>query len=315
MFPNHTVAKRLLRVITGNFGDVSARLTAADCLTFVRSLNAESVDLLITSPPYFIGKEFDISNSVEDFERVICDLLPEVERVLRVGGSVCWQVGNHVSENCIVPLDYLAANAMMTNDRFQLRNRIIWTFSHGVHTKRRFSGRHETILWYTKGDEYYFDLDSVRVPQKYPGKRHYKGPNRGKYSGNPLGKNPSDYWEFGAVWDIPNVKANHVEKTDHPCQYPIALVRRLVRALCPKQGMVLDPFVGSGTTALAALIEERNCIGCDSSTEYLEIAKSRLRALSEGRLRYRDDGPVFKPSGKETVAIAPSHFRTVSELK
>ena len=84
--------------------------------------------------------------------------------------------------------------------------RVIWTFEHGAHARKRLSGRHETVLWYTKGDNYEFNLDQIRIPQKYPGKRHYKGPNRGELSGNPLGKNPGD------VWSIPNVKANHVEK-------------------------------------------------------------------------------------------------------
>ena len=181
------------------FGETGAKLIVGDFLTFLKSLDADSVDLLVTSPPYFIGKEYDISKSIEGFEQVICELLPEAERVVKTGGSICWQVGNHVHKNSILPLDHLAANAMKTTSKFRLRNRIIWMFSHGIHSKRRFSGRHETILWYTKGEDYYFDLDSVRIPQKYPGKKHYKGPKRGEFSGNPLGKNPSDFWEIGAV--------------------------------------------------------------------------------------------------------------------
>jgi adenine-specific DNA-methyltransferase len=132
-----------------------------------------------------------------------------------------------------------------------LRNRIIRTFGHGVHASRRFSGRHETILWYTKGHNYHFDLDAVRVPQKYPGKRHYKGSKKGEWSGNPLGKNPSDLWE------IPNVKFRHIEKTSHPCQFPIALVQRLIRALTKPGELVVDPFVGSGSSAAAAVLEKR----------------------------------------------------------
>ena len=300
-------------LLDSRFGEIGAKLIVGDSLTFLKSLDADSVDLLVTSPPYFIGKEYDISKSIEGFEQVICELLPEAERVVKTGGSICWQVGNHVHKNSILPLDHLAANAMKTTSKFRLRNRIIWMFSHGIHAKRRFSGRHETILWYTKGEDYYFDLDSVRIPQKYPGKKHYKGPKRGEFSGNPLGKNPSDFWEIGAVWDIPNVKANHVEKTEHPCQFPTALVRRLIRALCPKGGLVLDPFAGSGTTAIAALIEGRNCTGCDISVKYLAIAKSRLDALSAGTLRYREDEPIFVPTGKESVSKVPSHFKVRPE--
>ena len=292
-----------------NIGGVVARLEQADSSAFVQSIECESVDLLVTSPPYFIGKEYDHSTLVADFKKIVFQLLPDLERVLKPGGSICWQVGNHVCKDGIMPLDYIVASAMRQSEEFQLRNRIIWTFSHGNHARRRFSGRHETILWYTKGNDYFFDLDAVRVPQKYPGKRHYKGPNKGKFSGNPLGKNPGDYWELGAVWDIPNVKANHVEKTEHPCQFPIALVRRLVLALCPKGGIVLDPFVGSGTTAVAALLDGRNFLGCDISDKYLEIAKSRLNSLTNGTLKFREDVPTHVPSGKEMVAIAPDHFK------
>ena len=69
-----------------------------------------------------------------------------------------------------------------------LRNRIIWTFGHGLNSTQRFSGRHEMILWFTKGEQYCFNLDCIRVPQKYPGKRYYKGEHKGELSGNPYGK-------------------------------------------------------------------------------------------------------------------------------
>src|SRR5207247_751209 len=133
------------------------------------------------------------------------------------------------------------------------------------------------------------NLDAVRVPQKYPGKRHYRGDKKGKYSGNPLGKNPSD------VWDIPNVKAAHVEKTAHPCQFPVALPGRLIRALTNEGQLVLDPFVGSGSTAVAALMEQRNFIGCDISRHYLGIAKRRLNALGTNSLAIRADLPPREP--------------------
>ncbi len=287
----------------------SATIATADWADFMECLDSESVDLLVTSPPYFIGKEYDDSTELADFECTISQLLPSVQRVLKPSGSLCWQIGNHVHKNRVMPLDYTVAQVMDVHSGFVLRNRIIWAYSHGAHSQRRFSGRHETILWYTKGDEYYFDLDAVRVPQKYPGKKHYKGPNWGKYSGNPLGKNPGDIWEVGAIWDIPNVKAFHVEKTEHPCQFPIALARRLVVALCPEGGTVLDPFFGSGTTAIASLIESRNFVGCDISPEYTKLAIQRLDALAKGILRYREDTPVRSPRPTEAVSIAPPHFK------
>jgi hypothetical protein len=140
-------------------------------------------------------------------------------------------------------------------------------------------------MWFTKGDITRFDLDAVRVPQKYPGKRFYKGPRKGEWSGNPLGKNPGD------VWEIPNVKSKHPEKTEHPCQFPTALARRFIRALTAEGDLVIDPYLGSGTTAVAALMEGRNFIGGDISPAYFGIANRRLADLSNGNLKFREDIP------------------------
>jgi adenine-specific DNA-methyltransferase len=278
------------------------QLVNSDAEAFLKGLPDDSVDLLITSPPYFVGKEYDRSSSVSDFEDEIIRTLDLVRRKIKPGGSMCWQVGYHVRDNLVVPLDVLIYNAVAKYGEFKLRNRIVWTFGHGTHSPRRFSGRHETILWFTNGDGYTFDLDSVRVPQKYPGKKHYKGPNKGEWSGNPAGKNPED------VWDIPNVKARHVEKTDHPCQYPVGLVRRLVRALAPEGGLVIDPYMGVGSTALACALEGRRFAGSEIDERYVRIARERMKALRCGTLKLRDDRPARKPVASESVAKAPPHF-------
>ncbi|MEW6230035.1 MAG: site-specific DNA-methyltransferase, partial [Bacillota bacterium] len=166
-----------------------------------------------------------------------------------------------------------------------------WHFEHGLHCSRRFSGRYETILWFTKGDHYIFNLDAVRVPPKYPGKRYYKGPKAGQYSCNPLGKNPGD------VWDIPNVKHNHVEKTIHPCQFPVELIERLVLCMTDAGGLVVDPYIGVGTTAVAAVMHGRRAAGADIKSEYLEIARKRVELALQGQLRTRPMGtPIYVPS-------------------
>ena len=133
-------------------------------------------------------------------------------------------MGNHIDDGELLPLDIEFA-PLFRAQKLQLRNRIVWHFGHGLHTKRRFSGRYEVVMWYTKTKDYVFNLDAVRIPAKYPGKRHFKGPKAGELSGNPLGKNPED------VWFIPNCKSNHVEKTEHPCQFPVGLIERLILAL------------------------------------------------------------------------------------
>lgn len=273
-----------------------------DALDHLRTLADGSVDLIVTSPPYCIGKEYESATSTAEFEEEIDRVFDEFHRVVRQGGSICWQVGSHVTKNVTVPLDYLIFDKVRKQFDLFLRNRIIWSFGHGIHSQKRFSGRYETVLWFTKGDDYYFDLDAVRERQKYPGKRYYKGPKKGQISGNRKGKNPGD------VWDIPNVKANHVEKAGHPCQFPIALVSRLVESMSPPGGLVCDPYAGSGTTALAALLAGRNFTGAEIEPRYLDIAARRAAELIEGTLRYREDKPVMEPDLNTAVAKVPQEF-------
>lgn len=215
-------------------------------------------------------------------------------------GSICWQVGNYVDRGAIIPLDTVLY-PLFSRLGLRMRNRIIWHFEHGLHCSRRFSGRYETIIWFTKSDEYVFNLDPVRVPQKYPGKKYFKGPKAGQYSCNPLGKNPGD------LWVIPNVKSNHVEKTEHPCQFPVELVERLVLSLANEGDWVLDPFLGTGSTIIAAIRHRRRGIGAETVQSYVELARRRIRQEMEGTLRTRPmDRPVYDPvQSGNSLAIAP----------
>jgi adenine-specific DNA-methyltransferase len=300
--------KTASKLVSGFPNGVHSSLFHGDCYKLLCKLPDNSVDLVVTSPPYCIGMEYETENTVEDFIAAHKIILPEVIRITKPGGSICWQVGYHVSKRGTFPLDYGIFTALGSNTEVTLRNRIVWAFSHGLHGKVRFSGRHESILWFTKGSEHYFDLDSVRIPQKYPGKRHYKGRLKGEFSGNPLGKNPGD------VWDIPNVKGNHVEKTDHPCQFPVALVQRLLRSLCPKNGVVLDPYMGSATTGVAALIEGRRFIGSELNNKYFKVATSRLTAAALGDHKHRPiERPIHSPDPDSGISKVPSHFKFAAE--
>jgi adenine-specific DNA-methyltransferase len=194
--------------------DVNADIVCQDNLKYMRALDDESIHLIVTSPPYNLGKEYENCKSQDIYIEEQAACIAEAVRLLHPRGSICWQVGNHVDNGEVFPLDILLYG-LFKNHGLILRNRIVWTFGHGLHCQKRFSGRHETILWFTKSDDYTFNLDPVRIPSKYPNKKHFKGPRKGEISSNPLGKNPSD------VWEIPNVKWNHVEKTDHPCQFPV----------------------------------------------------------------------------------------------
>lgn len=270
----------------------TASIELKDNIEFMRELPKESMKLIVTSPPYNIGKEYEKRTSREDYVKEQAATIAEAVRLLHPNGSICWQVGNHIDDGEVFPLDILLYD-LFKNHRLKLRNRIIWSFGHGLHCQKRFSGRHEAILWFTKGDEYTFNLDPVRVPAKYPDKKHFKGPNRGQLSGNPLGKNPTD------IWEIPNVKANHVEKTIHPCQFPVALVERLVLALTDKTDNVLDPYLGVGSSAIAALKNDRNAFGCDILPDYVNVARERIEQLRNGELRTRPmDKPIYEPTPK-----------------
>lgn len=270
---------------------LTTRIEKADNLKFMRTLPDESMKLIVTSPPYNIGKTYEPRRSQDVYLEGQAATIAEAVRLLHPNGSLCWQVGNHVADGEVFPLDILLYPLFRTHG-LKLRNRIIWTFGHGLHCQKRFSGRHESILWFTKGDDYTFNLDAVRVPSKYPEKKHFKGPKRGQLSGNPLGKNPSD------VWDIPNVKSNHVEKTDHPCQFPVGLVERLVLALTDRFDNVLDPYLGVGSSAIAALKNERNAYGCDTVADYVKVAKQRIEDHRAGVLRTRPmNKPVYEPGG------------------
>ncbi len=264
-----------------------------DNLTFMRGLPAESMKLIVTSPPYNLGKEYEKRSSRSAYLETQRAVIGEAIRLLDVDGSICWQVGNYVENGEIEPLDIILY-PIFKDAGLKLRNRIIWTYGHGLHCQNRFSGRYETILWFTKSDDYTFNLDPVRIPSKYPEKKYFKGPRRGEISGNPLGKNPAD------VWEIPNVKSNHVEKTDHPCQFPVALVERLVLALTNKGESVLDPYMGVGSSAIAALKHGRNAYGCDVQKRYVDIARERIAELSAGTLRLRPmNRPIYEPPLRE----------------
>lgn len=280
-------------------------IITGDAFKALAKMREQSADLILSSPPYFMGKEYDRSTDLNDFISDHERLVPLLLRVLKPGGSLCWQVGNHVRNGELTPLDALVFSAFRSPD-LKLRNRIIWSFGHGTHSTRRFSGRHESVLWFTKGDEYFFDLDAVRVPQKYPGKRHYKGPNKGSLSGHPLGKNPAD------VWEIPNVNARHIEKSAHPCQFPVALAQRIVRALCPIGGTVLDPFSGVASAGVAAIIEGRSYVGIELHKPYVAISRERLRKALEGTLAVRPiEKPIYVPGRNELVAQLPDEFAAV----
>jgi len=286
-------------------------LRESETLAELKELPTNSFKLIISSPPYNIGKEYEKQTALEYYLNWQQEIITELCRLVTIDGSIVWQVGNFINNGEVFPLD-IYFYPIFKSLGMQLRNRIVWHFDHGLHASNRFSGRYEVLLWFTKTKDYTFNLDSVRVPSKYPGKLHYKGKKIGQPSGNPLGKNPSDYWQLisqeweTGIMEIPNVKSNHPEKTEHPCQFPIELVERCVLALTNEDDWVLDPFGGVGSSVIAALKHNRRGMAIDREPKYLKIAKERIKSFYAGTLKIRPLGkPVHKPTGKEKVAQIP----------
>lgn len=294
--------------------EIDYSIKNGDCLKILKKVEDGKFDLILTSPPYNVGKSYETKTSIEKYLETQEEIIGEIVRTLSANGNLCWQVGNYVDRGEVFPLDIFYYQIFKKHG-LKLRNRIVWYFGHGLHASKRFSGRYETILWFSKSDNYIFNLDDVRVPSKYPGKRHFKGPKKGQLSGNPLGKNPGDIWEIieqdwdTAMWNIPNVKSNHPEKTVHPCQFPIELVERCVLALTNEGSYVLDPFAGVGSTVIGAIKNKRNAIGIEKENEYCKIANKRIEELKEGRLKIRPiNKPIHKPTKKERVAQIPKEW-------
>lgn len=249
-------------------------LCAGDCKDLLRSLPDVCVDLVVSSPPYNLGKEYESRKALEHYLEGQRAVLTECSRVLKPTGSIFWQVGAFSDRGTLVPLD-IRFFPILESLGLQPRNRIVWIRQHGLHATRKFSCRHETILWFTKGNDYIFNPDPIRVPQKYKNKKHYFGDRKGKLSCNPQGKNPGDIWLFR------NVKHNHEEQTIHPCQFPEDLIARIILSTTNEDGVVFDPYMGSGTVAVVARDHKRHYIGAELDPMYYAVALRRLSGLPD----------------------------------
>ena len=314
---NEPVEASLFRDLPGHPEPGQAiKIHCGDALRLLQGIPRQSVDLIVTSPPYNLGKAYENKTSLERYLAWQKDVIARLKACLKETGSVCWQVGNYVRDGEVFPLD-VYVYPIFKELGFKLRNRVIWRFGHGLHASKRLSGRYETLLWFTLGDRYKFNLDDIRVPAKYPGKKHFKGKKKGQLSGNPKGKNPSDCREIvrsdfeSGVFDIPNVKSNHPEKTAHPCQFPVELVERCVLAFTDERDVVLDPFSGAGTTGIAAFKRGRLAILFEKDAGYAAVARKRLESFACGKMKTREIGtPIHQPGAKDRLALFPEEWRS-----
>ncbi len=249
-----------------------------DCLPWLRTLPDESVDCIVSSPPYNIGKEYESRRALQVYLDEQVQVLTECARVLKQSGSIWWQIGAYSDRRgSLIPLD-VRFFPILEGLGLIPRNRIIWIRQHGLHGRNKYSARHETVLWFTKSDDYKFELDPIRVPQKYQNKKSWKGDNKGELTCNPMGKNPGDIWIFQ------NVKHNHEEQTVHPAQFPEDMIARIVLSTTQAGDVVLDPYMGTGTVAIVARDHDRRFLGAEIDAGYHAVALRRLAGTpnSEG---------------------------------
>ncbi len=242
-----------------------------DCLQGMRRLDANLIDLTVTSPPYNIGKAYEVVRPLPEYLDWCESWLKEIYRLTAPDGALWLNLGYLEIPNRAraIPIPYL----LWDRSPFYLMQEVVWNYGAGVHTRKMFSPRNEKFLWYVKSSEAYtFHLDEVRDPNvKYPNQK-----KNGKLKCNPLGKNPSDVWEFPKVTS--GQKRSSKERTAHPAQFPLAVIDRIMKACSDPGSLVLDPFMGSGTTAISALQHGRQVIGFEVSLEYCRLAALRIQA-------------------------------------
>lgn len=240
-----------------------------DCFDGMRALGNFGVNLTVTSPPYNIGKEYEDRKPLDEYVKWTEEWVRLVFELSAPNGALCLNLGyvEVPGRGKAVPLPYL----LWDRTPFYLLQEIIWHYGAGVAARKSLSPRNEKILWYVRDSEdYVFELDSIRDPNvKYP--RQFKN---GKLKVNPAGKNPTDVWILPKVTSGTN--RSSVERTPHPAQFPEALIDRIVKGMSQAHDVVLDPFMGSGTTAVVALQNERECVGFEQNADYCSLAAQRV---------------------------------------
>lgn len=240
-----------------------------DCIEGMKALPEKIANLTVTSPPYNIGKEYESLIETSDYIEWCVRWMKEIYRVTADDGAFWLNVGYFEVKNkgLAVPIPYL----LWDKTEFYLLQEIIWNYAAGVACKSRFSPRNEKLLWYVKHQQQYiFNLDDVRDPNvKYPNQK-----KNGKLKCNPLGKNPSDVWQIAKVTSGANRSSK--ERTPHPAQFPTEMIERIIKSSSNQGDLVIDPFMGSGSTAIAAIANGRNVIGFEIEDKYVKIIAERI---------------------------------------
>jgi adenine-specific DNA-methyltransferase len=245
-----------------------------DCLEFMSMLPSQSIDLTITSPPYNIGKEYEKVRQLDQYLDWCETWIKEIYRLTNSFGAFWLNLGylEIPGKAKAIPIPYL----LWDRSPFYLIQEVVWNYGAGVAYRQMFSPRNEKFLWYAKdSNNYIFHLDKIRDPNvKYPNQK-----KNGKLKCNPLGKNPTDVWQFPKVTSGKN--RSSIERTAHPAQFPINVIDRIVKGCSNENNIILDPFMGSGSTAEVALKNKRYAIGFEIDEKYIGYIATRIENYLE----------------------------------
>ena len=272
------------------FSSHGVMLFHADALEAMECLPRGIIDLVVTSPPYNIGKEYETAMPLADYIDWSEKWIHQVYRLCKSHGTLWLNLGytEVPDRGRAVPITYLLWDRIP----FYLVQEVVWNYGAGVAAKKMFSPRNEKFLWLVKSlDHYTFNLDDVRDPNvKYPNQR-----KNGKIRVNPLGKNPTDVWQLPKVTTGQGLTGQRAspERTKHPAQFPVSVIERIVKACSNPGDMLLDPFIGSGTSAEVAIRTTRNAIGFEIKQEYVDIAVERLEQTIRDVEQEKAQGKLF----------------------
>lgn len=278
-----------IKLFLGNpyFENENTVIYNMDCIEGLGTLSEKGIhiDATITSPPYNIGKEYEKIVPIDDYVNWLSNISALVYDITKANGAYLLNVGylSVEKKGKAIPIPYL----LWDKTDFFFQQEIIWNYGAGVAAKNFLSPRNEKILWYIKNsDDYTFNLDDIRDPDvKYPNQK-----KNGKLRCNTLGKNPSDVWQIAKVTSGANRSSE--ERTNHPAQFPNDLIERLVKGFTNTGELILDPFMGSGTTAEVANRNGRKCLGFEIREDYCEIIALRMQSM-EKEFRIKEMTPML----------------------
>jgi site-specific DNA-methyltransferase (adenine-specific) len=259
------------------------RVFCEDALHGLARIPDASIDLLIADPPYNLGKDYGNDSDKLDADAYLRWTAQWVDAALP-------KLKENGSLYIFLTWRYSPEIFVLLKQRMTMINEIIWDRrvpSMGGST-RSYSSVHDTIGFFVRQKGYYFDLDAIRIPYDAATK---KARSRSIFVGAKwleLGYNPKD------LWSVSRLHREHPERAEHPTQKPLEIVERMIKASCPPGGVVLDPFMGSGTTAVAARRCGRHFTGFELNPEYCEVLESRLAQLAAAELAE----PKAEASGK-----------------